>query len=150
MSVLYGLVTCIVIILPFSFNQKPLWIFELFFNTSEGYKYASLNAFNFFSLIGKNLVSDSEIFFIFSYNTWGYIFLVLICFGITPLLYFKSKNSSIVYLASLIQATGLLFLDKNARKVHVSCCCPGTTCFYLYQRHKVNGYFCPVLFYCIC
>jgi Gpi18-like mannosyltransferase len=107
MSVLYGLVTCIVIILPFSFNQKPLWIFELFFNTSEGYKYASLNAFNFFSLIGKNIVSDSEIFFIFSYNTWGYIFLVLICFGITPLLYFKSKNSSIVYLASLIQATGL-------------------------------------------
>lgn len=107
MSVLYGLIACIIIILPFSFNQKPLWIFELFLNTSEGYTYASLNAFNFFSLIGKNLVNDAEIFFIFSYNTWGYIFLVLISFGITPLLYFKSKNSDIVYLASLVQAIGL-------------------------------------------
>lgn len=107
MSVLYGLIACIVIILPFSFNQKPLWIFELFLKTSEGYTYASLNAFNFFALIGKNLVIDAEIFFIFSYNTWGYIFLVLICFVLTPLFYFKSKNSDIVYLASLIQAIGL-------------------------------------------
>jgi Gpi18-like mannosyltransferase len=45
----------ILLILPFAVNQEPSWIFKLYVNTAEGYKYASLNAFNFFSLIGANL-----------------------------------------------------------------------------------------------
>ncbi|MDQ2086085.1 glycosyltransferase family 39 protein [Herbivorax sp. ANBcel31] len=107
MSVVYGLITCIVILLPFSFTQHPLWIFDLFLETSEGYKHASLNAFNFFALLGQNLTKDTETFFIFSYNIWGHIFFGIICFVITPFFYFKSKSSNVLYLASLIQTIGI-------------------------------------------
>lgn len=73
-----ALVTAIVIVLPFSLNTNGLWIFKLFASTLGEYPYASVNAFNFFSLIGANFVKDAGILFIFSYHIWGLIAIVLI------------------------------------------------------------------------
>ena len=74
----YALITAIVIILPFSLNKDVLWIFKLFSSTVAEYPYASVNAFNFFSLIGKNYTQDAATMFVFSYHSWGIIFIVMI------------------------------------------------------------------------
>ncbi len=65
--------TAAVIILPFALHFGPLWIFRLFRNTLGEYPYASLNAFNFYSLLGANYVNDASGFLVFSYHTWGMI-----------------------------------------------------------------------------
>ncbi|MFC7441847.1 hypothetical protein [Laceyella putida] len=73
-----GLGTALVIVLPFSFGQEPLWTFKLFSGTIGEYPYASVNAFNFYSLLGANYAADSATLFVFSYHTWGMIFIVMI------------------------------------------------------------------------
>ena len=90
-TALYGLVGFIIIILPFAVNHEPSWIFNLYFNTAEGYQYASLNAFNFFSLAGANLTPDSETFLFFNYKTWAFIFIIGIMFY-AALLHFRGKS----------------------------------------------------------
>ena len=66
----FGFLSGIIIILPFALNQEPSWIFKLYLNTAEGYQYASLNAFNLFSLIGANLRPDPSFSLFFSYKVW--------------------------------------------------------------------------------
>ncbi len=101
-----GLGTAILIILPFSFNQHPLWIVDLYFNTASGYKYASLNAFNFFSLIGSNLADDSLPFLFLDYKTWGYIFIAGVVVYST-VLYYKGKGRHLSLMAALVLIVGV-------------------------------------------
>jgi Gpi18-like mannosyltransferase len=102
----YGIITAFIIILPFAYNKEPLWIFNLFLKTASGYKGASVNAFNFFGLLGANWKADSERLFIFSYFTWGIIFIVLIMLFVF-LMYLKGKNSPNPYIAAIIMVTGI-------------------------------------------
>lgn len=106
----YGIISIIIIILPFALRQEPTWIIKLFFNTAEGYKYASLNAFNFFSLVGANLAKDSETFILFSYRTWGFIF-IFITLVFTAILYFKGKGSQLLYVGALVLSLGVFILS---------------------------------------
>ena len=70
--------TIITVVFPFSAaKNNPLWIIELYFNTLEGYDYASVNAFNFFSLLGGNWKSDSEMLLFLTYADWGMLAIVL-------------------------------------------------------------------------
>lgn len=73
-----GLSTAFIIILPFSISMGFTWIFKLYTNTVGEYPYASVNAFNFFSLIGKNYAKDTTVFLGLSYHNWGMLFIVLI------------------------------------------------------------------------
>jgi Gpi18-like mannosyltransferase len=106
----YGIVTCIAIILPFALRMGPAWIFKLYFNTAEGYKYATLNAFNFFGLFGANLKPDSETFFIFSYNKWGFFF-IFAMLAFTAVLYWKGKGRQLPYVGALILSLGVFILS---------------------------------------
>ncbi len=109
---LTGMVTFILIILPFSFSQEPFWIFKLYLNTASGYKGASINAFNLFALFGANWLDDSNTLFIFSYSTWGFIFIVLVTL-FTFYLYMKGKGDSMPFLTSLILITGVFMLSSK-------------------------------------
>ena len=62
-------------ILPFSFGKHPLWIVDLYMGTLEGYSYASMNAYNFYALLGANMMSDSESLLFLKFSTWGNIFI---------------------------------------------------------------------------
>ncbi len=106
----YGISAFVIIILPFALRQGPAWIFKLYFNTAEGYQYASLNAFNFFSLIGANLKPDSETLFVFSYKIWGYIF-ILAMVAFTAILYYKGKGSQLFYVGTLVLYLGVFMLS---------------------------------------
>ena len=79
-------------ILPFTLRRGPLWIVRLYMNTLGGYQSASLNAFNFFALFGGNWVDDSNVFFAFSYKTWGVA--AIIAFTVlTGVFVFKAKET---------------------------------------------------------
>ncbi|MDR3601513.1 MAG: glycosyltransferase family 39 protein [Desulfosporosinus sp.] len=98
------LITAIVIVLPFSLNTNVLWIFKLFASTLAEYPYASVNAFNFFSLIGANFAKDAGTLFVFSYHSWGLMAIV----AITAFSWFLFiKGNSRVYAS----AVALLLID---------------------------------------
>lgn len=99
-----GLITGIVLVFPFSWKSDWLWIFKLFASTLGEYPYASVNAFNFFSLLGKNYVQDTGKLFMFSYHTWGMMFIVLIT-TFAWFLYLKGKSRF------LLPAIALLLID---------------------------------------
>ncbi|GEA17100.1 glycosyltransferase family 39 protein [Moorella sp. E306M] len=105
-AVFFALVTAVVIILPFTLQNDVLWIIKLFTNTIGEYPYASVNAFNFFTLIGKNYANDAAPFFIFSYHSWGMIFIVLIT-ALSWYIYTKGNNKTFVPAAVLLQIAGV-------------------------------------------
>lgn len=106
----YGILTAIVIILPFS--RDPLWIFKLIIKTTQGYEYASFNAYNFFSVIGANLKKDYDTLFIFSYNNWGFIFITLITI-LTGFFLIKNKKLNIIFLMSFFQISGVFIFSSR-------------------------------------
>lgn len=99
--------TAIIVILPFSLKQSsPLWIVKLYSSTVSEYPYASVNAYNFFNLIGANYQKDSSILFLFSYHTWGMIFIVLTTL-FSWFIYIKGNNRKFAFAAALIQIAGV-------------------------------------------
>ena len=48
-------------------------------NTMGSYKYASVNAYNMWSLFGLNWKNQNETVFGISYKQWGTVFIVAIC-----------------------------------------------------------------------
>ncbi len=114
LSILSSIITALIIIIPFSSGDKalsknPLWVYDLFMNTKEGYKFASVNAYNLFSALGANRLNDSETLFIFSYGTWGYILAIAVAL-FSGLLFLKAKDSAVISLAALVQITGFFVL----------------------------------------
>jgi len=112
LSFVYGLAACILIILPFSSGQEPLWIFKLYFNTANGYPYASMNAFNLFGMFGANLRQDSLPFFILSYKTWGYIFDFII-FIFAGFLYYKGKHNALPFIVAVVLNSGAFIFSSR-------------------------------------
>lgn len=125
-SLATGLATTILIILPFSFTQKPLWIMDLYLKTIDGYQYASLNAFNLFSLLGANWSKDDVKLSVFgvetplSYLHWGYILAGLVLVFVLALYVIaflrRLKNPltpSIHFIASLILVTGIFMFSSR-------------------------------------
>ena len=118
LSFIFALATFILIILPFSFNQDLLWIFKLYIKTISEYPYASLNAFNLFSLLGGNWKGASEgikffgIQTIVTYKIMGYIFITLIT-SFVAFLYIKGKTIALPGIGALILITGVFVLSSG-------------------------------------
>ena len=108
----YGIGTAIVIILPFAIVEGPAWIFSLYLSTADGYKYVSLNAFNFFSLIGANLKPDSETFLFFSYKVWGALF-IMATIIYSVILHWKGKGAHLKYVNALVIFMGVFMLSTR-------------------------------------
>lgn len=113
-SILASLALAVVIVLPFSQNGNIFWIIGLFQKTAAQYAYASLNAFNLFSLLGANWKPDSDTLLIFNYSTWGYIFIGLTVIA-SILMSVFSKEKAMPFLSSLFIITGIYVL---AHKMH--------------------------------
>jgi Gpi18-like mannosyltransferase len=102
-----AMITALIIIIPFSLNgQSPLWIFNLYSKTISEYPYASVNAFNFFSLIGANFKNDSTTLFILNYHTIGMIFIIVTTL-IGWFVYIKGNDRKYVSAIALLQIVGV-------------------------------------------
>lgn len=108
--ILAAIFSAFLIILPFSLNKDFTWIFKLYSSTISEYPYATMNAFNFFYLIGANLLEDTSNLFIFSYHSWGMIFIFLTTL-FSWYVYIKVNNSNIAFLAALMQIAGVFIFS---------------------------------------
>lgn len=107
-----GVITTAVTILPFAVSQEPLWIFKLYLSGAKEYTSATMNAFNVFALAGANFKDGSIVPFLFSYNTWGIIFDVLI-FAAAGFLYLKSRHvAAPIVVAMVLNAGAFIFSVK--------------------------------------
>lgn len=109
----YAIITILLIVLPFSTGQNPEWLIKLYQNTANDFPFATVNADNFFNLVGGNFVSDTKPFLFLPYRLWGYIFITIIILFIAYLYLHNNKNKNISSLAGLILAFGaFLFLTR--------------------------------------
>ena len=85
-------ITSYILALPFAKDifSVPNLILERYGASLTQYKYASVNAFNFWSMLGKNFESDLSTFFEINYHTWGLLLFGLI-FGLMLLIFLFKK-----------------------------------------------------------
>lgn len=112
-TILAGFGTVFAIALPFTIgNTDKLWLYKLLFKMTGTWNFASVNAFNFFALAGANWKEDFNRFIIFSYKSWGDMFLVLVVL-FTAFLYYKSKSNILLYFGALILNAGTFCLSSR-------------------------------------
>ncbi len=100
------------LVLPFSKDFNPLWIFELYAGTLSSYEYATLNTPNLYGLFGGNGISIYEEFFGLTFNAWSVIFIMLICV-LSAVIYFGKKEERPVFEASAFLVTGMYVLSAK-------------------------------------
>ncbi len=127
--------TFVVLILPFVFAKGPAFIFALYEKTLASYPFASLNAFNLFTLIGANGLANSSLFLGVSYGTIGTIGLILaVC--VACFIFYKGKDNSRYFYASALLITGVFLLST---KMHERYLFPAVSLLlfaYIYRRDK--------------
>lgn len=114
-SVLYGAAVFAALITPFSVHKPLFWIVELYKKTLSSYPYASLNAFNLFALTGGNWKEQNSKLLIFSYQTWGMLFIVL-AVALSLYLFQRSRtadNRGMYYLIALVLITVVFVLGAK-------------------------------------
>ena len=98
-----------VLSIPFAALKQPTFLVKLYLSTMGQYPYASLNAFNFFSMLGANQTRSNTPFFFLTYKTWGIIFIAIILIH-TAILYFKGAGKGkIFYTAALLMTLIFVF-----------------------------------------
>ena len=65
----------ILISIPFRGEQGPFWLIEKYYGTATSYSYATVNAYNFWALIGANWKKVDVPFMGLTYGKWGTIFM---------------------------------------------------------------------------
>ncbi|WP_151208789.1 glycosyltransferase family 39 protein [Paenibacillus yonginensis] len=78
LTVLYGLLTTVILAAPFYWNNGGInGFYQLYRSTLSSYPYAVLNTFNLFSLAGGNWKPLTEKWGFLTFGTWGNLFLFL-------------------------------------------------------------------------
>jgi Gpi18-like mannosyltransferase len=127
--------TAAVILLPFSAGKSPTWIINLFSSTIGEYPYASVNAYNFFSLIGANYKDSSATLLFFSYHTWGLIFIVATTV-FSWLIYIKGCSFKYAALAALIQISGVFTFSSSMHERYLFPAAALALLAYIYLKDK--------------
>lgn len=70
-----ALVLIILLSLPFKGEQETFWLLDKYVGTATSYKFATVNGYNFWALIGANWKSVEEPFLGLTYGKWGTIFM---------------------------------------------------------------------------
>ncbi|MBQ9097544.1 MAG: glycosyltransferase family 39 protein [Clostridia bacterium] len=112
LSAISGAAVFFVLLIPFSVGRGFSWIFELYYNTLSSYPYATLNAPNFYGMIGANGMGIEDTFLGISYSVWSFGFILLICV-LSAFVYFK--NSGGVFASGNVLIAGMYIL---AAKMH--------------------------------
>lgn len=127
--------TVLIVILPFSYNKEFLWIFKLYSSTISEYPYASLNAYNFFSLIGANYAKNSSTMMFISYKTFG-----MLCIILTTLfswyIYIKANSRKFVPAVALIQIVGVFTFSVGMHERYLFPAIALSSLTYIYLRDK--------------
>ncbi|MBR3382137.1 MAG: glycosyltransferase family 39 protein [Clostridia bacterium] len=77
LAVVGALALIFLISLPFKGEQGAFWLIEKYYGTATSYEYASVNAYNFWALIGANWTKVDVPFMGLNYGKWGTIFMAI-------------------------------------------------------------------------
>lgn len=134
-AIFFAVITTLIVILPFSLNSGVTWIVKLFSNTLGEYPYASVNGYNFYSLLGKNYVYDSNTFFLFSYHVWGMIFIIMITL-FSWFIYIRGNSKIYGFLAALIQISGVFTFSTRMHERYLFPAVALAILAYIYIKDK--------------
>ena len=121
LSVAAAFAVIFLLALPFGNGQGFSWLKEKYIGTATSYPYASVEAFNFFTLIGGNWRSISETPFLFSFEVWGYIGIVL-CVAASIALYHvgrRKEQQGILPFAAAFLICGLFTIGPYMHERYV-------------------------------
>lgn len=127
--------TFLLIAFPFAIGKKPLWLVDLYRQTIGEYPYASVNGYNFFSLIGANLKEKSSPFLLLSYGTWGMLFIVLTTL-FTWIIYIRGRNAKYAALAALFQIAGVFTFSSSMHERYLFPAAALAVCAFAYLKDK--------------
>lgn len=134
-SVLIGLGTVLVVVLPFTKGFDFSWLIDKYAGTLSSYPYASLNAFNIYTLFGYNWKELSSIFLFLPVSVWSNIAILVTVAG-SVWFYVKAKDKDkIFFMGYLIIATMFMF----GGKMHERYLYPALICLafaYIYRKDK--------------
>ena len=101
--------------LPMKGSQPLLYIVDRMLNTTGQYAYGTVNAFNFFGLLGGNFVVDTTpVLFGLTYRTLGWL-LIILSTALTGFLYFRKGTKKDIFLYSGLY---LLLIYVFAHNMH--------------------------------
>lgn len=105
-SVAAALAVIVLLSLPFKGDQKFGWLIDKYISTSSSYAYASVEAFNFFSIFGGNWAPVDNVFLGLSYKAYG-TFFIAVSVVFSFFLYIKSykRHKSAAYITASLMLT---------------------------------------------
>jgi Gpi18-like mannosyltransferase len=135
-TIVAGIATFIVLILPFAIKLPPEWIIVQLIGTLTGYPYASVDAYNFFALLGKNWIPSNEpVLFGISADWWGislgYLFLVFSAF-----IYFYGKEKSKNYFSGLFTISVIFMFIPGMHERYLYAAIIFSLMAYVYEKDK--------------
>ena len=118
---LVAILMMFLLIIPFGFRgdfaDSP--IIKQYADTISSYPYASVNAYNFWGLLGKNWTPQKEGFLYFSYRVWGTFFILQIL-ALAVFVNFKSKQRETkYYFTGALIVTGMFTMSVRMHERYV-------------------------------
>lgn len=91
-------------------------VLSQYIDTVASYPYASVNAYNFWTMLGRNWSPESGRFLFFSAKIWGMLFLVLVVglvFFVRYVLWKKKTKPSCYFLLAALLMSGIFFFSTH-------------------------------------
>jgi len=127
-------------VLPFTGDQPITWVLEKYMGTVNSYPYASINAFNLFALTGANWRPSEAPLWFFTYQTWGIIFIVLIC-AIVVFLQWRSRGQGRLFDVSAFLIISVFMLAHSMHDRYILPACAFLLLAYVYSRNGATLFF---------
>lgn len=103
------------LMLPFGFKDA----LSQYTETLASYKFASVNAYNIWTLFGQNWAEQTKHFMGITYQTWGTIFIILIVAAATWLHFRAKNNPARYYFVGAFIVTGMFLLSVRMHERYV-------------------------------
>jgi len=95
----------VVLILPFGFEK----VLSQYVDTLGSYEYCTVNAYNFWGLLGKNWASQADLFLGLECRRWG-TFAIFAAVALSGFIFFKLKEDKSKYFISMSVVVSTMFL----------------------------------------
>lgn len=130
-----SLCTAVLIALPFVITNGFTWIFKLYSSTVGEYPYASVNGFNFLSLIGKNYVKDTGTILGISYHNLGMAAIVLITI-LAFVIYLKGNSKELAPAVAMLEISGVFTFASSMHERYLFPAAALSILAYIYLKDK--------------
>ena len=100
-----SLVAMVVFTLPFGVDK----VFSQYVNTLGSYPYATINAYNFWALLGQNWQPQANSFLGVSASSWGTL-AILVSVALSAVIFFRLKDDNSRYFTSMAVLLANMFL----------------------------------------